>query len=94
MVDKGEAMSRDIFKDRERGFEEEFFLKQDARLIEKIRERAKLEEIAHALADKLQVDNPELLRRVIDLRRHTRHRFRFPRSTTCSGCMGGRYGDG
>jgi hypothetical protein len=60
-------MSRDIFKERERGFEEEFFIKQDARLIEKIRERAKLEEIAQALAEKLQVDNPELLRRVIEL---------------------------
>ncbi len=60
-------MSRDIFKDRERGFEEEFFLKQNTKLIEKIRERARLEEIAHALADKLQVDNPELLLRIIDL---------------------------
>ena len=60
-------MSRDIFKDRERGFEEEFFFKRDVKLIEKMRERAKLEELAHALAEKLQVDNPELRRRIIDL---------------------------
>ena len=60
-------MEKDIFKERGRGEEEAYFRQQDAKLIEKLRESARLEEIAIALAEKLQVDNPELLRRVIDL---------------------------
>jgi tellurite resistance protein len=57
----------DIFKERERGFEADYFRKQDAKLLEKMRERAALQEVAQALADKLRVDNSELLRRVVDL---------------------------
>ena len=60
-------MEKDIFKERERGLEAAYFRDQDARLIEKLRESARLEEIAVALAEKLQVDNPELLRQVMDL---------------------------
>ena len=59
-------MEKDIFKERERGLEAAYFRDQDARLIEKLRESARLEEIAVALAEKLQVDNPELLRQVMD----------------------------
>ena len=60
-------MEKDIFKERGRGEEAAYFHNQDAKLIEKLRESARLEEIAKALAEKLQVDNPELLRRVMDL---------------------------
>jgi hypothetical protein len=60
-------MDKDSFKDRERAQEEGYFRAQDAKLIEKLREDARLEEIVMALAEHLQVDNPELLRRVIAL---------------------------
>jgi hypothetical protein len=60
-------MERDGFKERERAQEEGYFRAQDAKLIEKLREDARLEEIVMALAEQLQVDNPELLRRVIVL---------------------------
>jgi hypothetical protein len=58
---------KDMFKERERSLEEEYFRKQEAQLIEKLRERGKLEEIAEALAAKLQIDDPELLRRIMAL---------------------------
>jgi hypothetical protein len=60
-------MDKDSFKDRESAQEEGYFRAQDAKLIEKLREDARLEEIVLALAEQLQVDNPELLRRVIAL---------------------------
>jgi len=60
-------MEKDIFKDRERAIEETYFRQQDAKLIERLRQGAKLEEIATALAEKLQVDNPDLLLRVKEL---------------------------
>ncbi len=60
-------MEKDIFKERERAEEEIFFRNRDAKLIEKLRENAKLEVIVAALAEKLQVENPELLRRVMAL---------------------------
>ena len=60
-------MEKDIFKERGRGMEEAYFRQQDAKLIERLHQEAKLEEIAIALAEKLQVDNPELLRRVMEL---------------------------
>jgi hypothetical protein len=60
-------MAKDIFKDREQAFEEEYFRKQDAKLIEKMRQRAQLSEVAQALAEKLEVDDPALLQRVVDL---------------------------
>jgi hypothetical protein len=58
---------KDIFKERERSLEEEYFRKQDAKLLEKLRERDRLEAIAKALAEKLRTDDPALLRRVLDL---------------------------
>src|SRR5258705_12769512 len=58
---------RDILKDRERGGEAVFFRKQDEKLLRKMRERAALDEVARALADKLRVDDRELLNRVLDL---------------------------
>ena len=60
-------MDRDSFKERERAQEEGYFRAQDAKLIEKLREDARLEEIVLTLAEQMQVDNPELLRRVIAL---------------------------
>jgi tellurite resistance protein len=60
-------MDKDIFKERERSLEEEYFRKHDAKLIEKLRERGKVEEIAEALAVKLQIDDPALLRRIMAL---------------------------
>ena len=60
-------MTKDAFKDRERGLEEEFFRKEDAKRLEKMRETAKLQEIAAALAEILKAQNPELLSRTIAL---------------------------
>ena len=60
-------MVKDIFRDRERGEEEAYFRQQDARLIAALRQKAQLSEITHALADKLQVDEPELLERIKNL---------------------------
>ena len=60
-------MAKDIFHDRERAEEAAYFSQQDARLIEKLRERARLGEVAKALAEKLKVDDPELLDRVMKL---------------------------
>jgi len=58
---------KDLFKERERGEEAEHFRREDAKLIEKMRARARVGEIAEALAAKLRIDNAELLRRVADL---------------------------
>ena len=57
-------MENEIFKDRERANEAAYFRQQDARLLETLRQRAPLDEIAKALGEKLQLDNPELLERV------------------------------
>jgi hypothetical protein len=64
---RGGQVAKDSFKDRERAEEESFFRNRDAKLIEKLRENAKLEEIVAALAENLQVQNPELLRRAMAL---------------------------
>jgi hypothetical protein len=58
---------KDIFKEREHGDEAQYFRRLDEKLLEKMRERAALDEVAQALADKLRVDNRELLNRVLDL---------------------------
>jgi uncharacterized tellurite resistance protein B-like protein len=60
-------MPRDIFRDRERAEETVYFRKQDAKLIEKLRQQAKLSEIAKALAEKLRIDNRGLLERIAEL---------------------------
>src|SRR5678815_2398535 len=57
-------MAMDILRDRERGEEQAYFREQDAKLIAKLRQKAQLSEIAHALAEKLRVDEPELLERI------------------------------
>lgn len=57
-------MAKDIFRDRERGEEQAYFREQDAKLIAKLRQKAKLSEIAHALAEKLHADEPALVERI------------------------------
>jgi hypothetical protein len=57
----------DLLKNRERGMEEDYVRKQDAKLLQKIRERASLTEVAQALAAKLRVEDAELVSRVADL---------------------------
>src|SRR5687768_1080604 len=57
-------MTKDIFRDRERGEEQAYFREQDARLIAKLRQKAQLSEIAHALAEKLHADEPALFERI------------------------------
>lgn len=57
-------MGKDIFRERERGEEEAYFRHKDAELIAKLRQKTKLSEIAHALAGKLQTDEPALLDRI------------------------------
>ena len=57
----------DLLKERDRSFEAAYFNKRDANLIQKIRERAQLPEVAAALAEKLQVDAPELIQRAVAL---------------------------
>lgn len=53
-----------IFGDREKAMEENYFRQADAKLIETLRRRANLDDVALALGQKLEVDNPELLERV------------------------------
>jgi hypothetical protein len=60
-------MRKDIFHDRERAEEAAYFSQQDTKLLQKLREKARLGEIARALADKLKVDNPALLERIAAL---------------------------
>ena len=60
-------MTKGIFEDREHALEANYFRQQDARLIEKLRKNAKLDDIAAALADKLKVDNPDLLLKAREL---------------------------
>ena len=60
-------MSKDTFRDRERAEEEAYFHQRDAVLIEKLRHRAKLDEIVHALAEKLQIEEPALVAKIKQL---------------------------
>jgi hypothetical protein len=60
-------MEKGIFKDRQQAMEANYFQKQDAKLIDRLRHEARLDEIAGALAGKLEVDNPALLVRVREL---------------------------
>ena len=52
-----------ILSDREKAMEDSYFRQQDARLVDKLRQEARLDDIAKALKDKLEIDNPELLAR-------------------------------
>ena len=56
-------MEKGIFNDREKALEADYFRKHDARLLEQLRNESTLSEIGVALAEKLNVDNPELLAR-------------------------------
>ena len=60
-------MEKGFLGDREKAMEADYFRKENEKLLEKLRQGAKLDDIAKALADKLQVDNQELLGRVRDL---------------------------
>ena len=57
----------DQLKERAHGQETDYFRRADAKLIEKIRQHARLTEVAAALAAKLRVEDSELLRRVAEL---------------------------
>ena len=60
-------MEKGFLGEREKALEADYFRKADARLLEKLRQGAKLDEIAELLAKKLQIDNQELLGRLRDL---------------------------
>jgi hypothetical protein len=60
-------MRHDSLHHREQAEENVYFAQRDALLIERIRARAKLGDIAAALADKLHVDNPDVLQRIVEL---------------------------
>jgi hypothetical protein len=56
-----------IFGEREKAMEEAYFRQNDGKLIETLRQKAQLDEIAVALRDKLQIDNPDLLMKAREL---------------------------
>ena len=60
-------MHEGIFSGRERAFEAEWANRHDAELIEKLRQKDRLEAITEALAKKLRADDPALLQRAIDM---------------------------
>ena len=46
-------MAKGVLSDREKALEESYFRQHDAKLLEKLRQRAGLDDIATALAEKL-----------------------------------------
>jgi putative NIF3 family GTP cyclohydrolase 1 type 2 len=64
---QGVSMTKGILGDREKALEDNYFRQEEAKLVEKLRQNARLDEIAAALRDKLQVDDPELLMRTRQL---------------------------
>lgn len=56
-----------IFGDREKAMEEAYFRQEEAKLLEKLRHKADLDDIALALGEKLQIDDPALLQEARDL---------------------------
>ena len=60
-------MDKGIFNEREKAMEANYFRQEDAKLLEQLRKRGSLDDIAAALRDKLQLDNPDLLQKVRDL---------------------------
>ncbi|HXC49904.1 MAG TPA: hypothetical protein VN634_03405 [Candidatus Limnocylindrales bacterium] len=60
-------MAKDLLHEKERGEETNYIRRQEEKLIAKMRERARIDEIARALGDVLRVDDPELLRRIGEL---------------------------
>jgi hypothetical protein len=49
-------MTKDIFRDRERGEEDAYFRQQDAKLIAKLRQKAQFSEIAHVCPLSVRLD--------------------------------------
>jgi len=60
-------MEKGIFNEREKAMEANYFRQEDAKLLEQLRKKAPLDDIAAALGEKLQVDNPDLLLRIREL---------------------------
>ncbi len=60
-------MSDDKLRQKARAEEDQFFRKHDAELLAKLRQRAKLADLTHALAEKLRIDDPGLLARITAL---------------------------
>lgn len=58
---------RDAFKDRERGLEEEYFLRKEQELIEKMRRRVELEEQRREIAAELGVSNDDIIQALLEL---------------------------
>jgi hypothetical protein len=61
------VMQDRIFGERQKALEGAYFREQDAKLVEHLRQKARLDDIAVALGEKLQVDDPDLLLKVKDL---------------------------
>lgn len=61
------AREPEILRERGRSLEEEFFRREDAQLVEKLRQAAQRESAREALARASGVKNPEVLDRLIDL---------------------------
>jgi len=55
----------DILREKERGEEAQYFRRKDQELIQKLREKAHLEELHKRLGEKLQVEDPDLLQKVV-----------------------------
>jgi hypothetical protein len=60
-------MDKGFLSDREKAMEADYFRKENEKLLEKLRQGAKLDDIAKALGEKLQVDNQDLLARIREL---------------------------
>jgi hypothetical protein len=60
-------MSDDKLRQKAHGDQEQYFRKQDEELLKNLRQRSKLGDLTNALAEKLQIDDPGLLKRVMDL---------------------------
>jgi tellurite resistance protein len=60
-------MRKDMFHQRERAEEAAYFQQRDAKLLEALRQGSQLATVAHALAEKLQFDEPKLLEQIKQL---------------------------
>jgi hypothetical protein len=60
-------MGEDKLKQKGRAEQDQYFRKKDAELLEKLRRKAKLGDLAGTLADKLAIDDPGLLERITGL---------------------------
>jgi tellurite resistance protein len=55
----------DILREKERGEEAQYFRRKDQELIQQLREKAQLDDLHKRLGEKLQVEDPELLRKIV-----------------------------